>query len=153
MLVLRQTLLSDNLASPRATDVENAALCAAKHLTELLAQEPDLGIKEVVEALIGSSSEDKLQARREVMTRVLSKSLQAGDAVFTRVSRAVYLAARGVVLGGSGTAGRKMAELALQPVGGTALLDQVVEMADVLIVMAVTSVQIHRAWYECLLEA
>ncbi|MQM02852.1 hypothetical protein Taro_035624 [Colocasia esculenta] len=150
LLVLRQTLLSEDPASSTA-DVDSAASHCAKGLIQLLNHEPDVGIKEIIEALARSlPPEDKRQERKEVMARVLSKSLQAGDTVFMKVSRAVYLAVRGVVLGGSDAGGRKMAESALQRVGGALLLEQVLAMAEVVILMAVVSGQVHRAWYECL---
>ncbi|MQL83415.1 hypothetical protein Taro_015884 [Colocasia esculenta] len=152
MLVLRQTLVSQNSASPAAV-VENMISLAVRRLTELIEGQPDVGIDEIVEALAGSSPENNgLRVGKEVMARVLSKSLQAGDAVFVRVSRAVYLAVRGLVLGGNGTAGRQMAGMALQRVGGTALLDQVVEAAEPLLMTAVVSGQVHGAWYGCLVR-
>ena len=60
------------------------------------------------------------------MSRMLVKSLQAGDAMFERVSHAVYLAARVVVLAGNGPQGRKLAEMALRQVGAVDLTDRVV---------------------------
>ena len=63
------------------------------------------------------------------MSRMLVKSLQAGDAMFERVSHAVYLAARVVVLAGNGPQGRKLAEMALRWVGAVDLTDRVVATA------------------------
>ncbi len=81
------------------------------------------------------------------MARMLAKSLQAGDPVFEKVSRAVYVAARGVVLGGSGPHGKKLAEMALRRVGAAVLTERVVEAAEVLVVAATVSVSVHGAWY------
>lgn len=79
------------------------------------------------------------------MARMLAKSLQTGDPVFERVSRAVYMAARGIVLGGSGPQGRKLAKSALRQVGAAALTMKVVEAAEILAVAATVSVSVHRA--------
>ena len=81
------------------------------------------------------------------MARMLAKSLQAGDPVFEKVSRAVYLAVRGVVLGGSGPRGIKLAETALRQVGAAVLTKRVVEAAEVLVVAATVSVSVHEPWY------
>ncbi|KAJ4825366.1 hypothetical protein Tsubulata_042957 [Turnera subulata] len=56
---------------------------------------------------------EKLPSRKVIMGRMLAKSLQSGDPIFEKVSRVVYLALRGIVLGGSGPQGRKLAETAL----------------------------------------
>nr|GEZ40151.1 T-complex protein 11 [Tanacetum cinerariifolium] len=68
---------------------------------------------------------------------MLRKSVQAAHPIFVKVSRAVYLATRGVVLGGSGTKGRELAEkLALRQVGAAVLTDKLVNFTEVLGVIA-----------------
>lgn len=79
---------------------------------------------------------------------MLTKSLQNNDAVFARVSLSIYLAARGVVLGGSGALGRGLADVALRRVGAALLLDRVVKVVEVLIIMATTSGIVHGPWYK-----
>lgn len=81
------------------------------------------------------------------MARMLAKSLQAGDPVFEKVSRAVYLATRGIVLGGSGSQGRKLSEMALRQVGAVMLPERVVETAELLVVAATVTVAVHRPWH------
>lgn len=88
-----------------------------------------------------------LQLRQAVMARMLAKSLQAGDPVFERVSRAIYLAARGTLLGGTGPSGRKLTEIALRQIGATGLTESVVKAAEVLMVVAAVSVGVHGPWY------
>lgn len=112
------------------------------------------GMEEIVESISDFANDskevvdtEKLRSRKAVIGRMLAKSLQAGDPVFERVSRAVYMAARGVVLGGSGPVGRKLAETALRQVGAAALTDSVVEAAEVLVVAATISVGVHGPWY------
>lgn len=114
----------------------------------------DAGMEEIVESISDFANDskevvdnEKLRSRKAVIGRMLAKSLQAGDPVFERVSRAVYMAARGVVLGGSGLVGRKLAETALRQVGAAALTDSVVEAAEVLVVAATISVSVHGPWY------
>lgn len=91
-------------------------LSCVKQLSELLGSSEDAGINEIIETLCKFAESDnsgdgdtiKIQSRKNIMARFLTKSLQDGDPVFSKVSRAVYLAARGVVLGGSGPGGRAL---------------------------------------------
>lgn len=148
LLVLRQTLLGENPAA----EVEAAVSRSAKELCRLLEDhDADAGVREIIETLVAEGRQ--IQSRREVMAKVLAKSLQDGDGVFSKVVGAVYTAARGVVLVGGGAAGRGMAESALRRVGGAVLTDRLVEMSEELRVMAVVSGQVHRAWYDRLVRA
>ncbi|PIM97546.1 hypothetical protein CDL12_29983 [Handroanthus impetiginosus] len=152
LLVLRQTLLSQRMVSSQA-QMDTILSDSFKRLSKCLDSVEDAGIEDIVEILSTAIDEDnkladiKLRPAKEIMARMLSKSLQEEDAVFTRVSRAVYLAARGVVLGGTGKQGRELAEMALQKVGASLLLDQVVQAASVLVVTAKVSVIVHGPWY------
>lgn len=140
------------IASP--ADMESIVSKCTEQLLDLLDRVEDAGIEQIVEIISvfpehGDEVVDtkKLQSRRVVMARMLAKSLQAGDPVFEKVSRAVYLAARGVVLGGSGSRGIKLAETALRQVGAAVLTKRVVEAAEVLVVAATVSVSVHEPWY------
>lgn len=142
------------------TDMENALLDCIGRLSELLKRVQDAGIEQIVETISGFSKDEsktvdiqKLQSRKMVMGRMLAKSLQAGDPVFERVSRAVYLALRGVALGGSGPQGCKLAEMALRQVGAASLTKRVVEAAEVLVIAATVSVSIHGPWYTHLADS
>ncbi|KAL3515661.1 hypothetical protein ACH5RR_022563 [Cinchona calisaya] len=153
ILVLRQTLLSERIAISHG-DTENIVLRSVKQLSDLLDTAEDAGISDITEILTkvvddGGNSIDsvKLQSITDIMARILTKSLQAGDTIFSRISRAIYLAARGVVLGGSGTYGVGLAEIALRQVGAACLLDEVVSAASVLVVAATVSVNVHGPWY------
>src|ERR1041384_4410216 len=95
-------------------DMDNIISKCTENLLELLDRVEDIGIEQIVEMVSrlmedGEEAEniEKLQSRKLVLARMLAKSLQAGDPIFEKVSRAVFLAARGVVLGGSGPRGRK----------------------------------------------
>ncbi|KAF2319847.1 hypothetical protein GH714_019604 [Hevea brasiliensis] len=131
-------------------DVESILLKRTKQLLALLDRVADVGIDEIVGVISELSQEDdraadpeKLKSRKLVMARMLGKSLQAGDPVFEKVSHAVYLATRGIVLGGSGPQGRKLAEMTLRQVGAVMLAERVVETAEVLVVAATVSVAVH----------
>ncbi|XVE66931.1 hypothetical protein DITRI_Ditri08aG0119400 [Diplodiscus trichospermus] len=153
ILICRQILLSEQVvASP--TDMESIMSNCTERLLELLDRVEDVGIEGIVETISRSSGDDdkvtddeKLQTRKVVMARMLAKSLQAGDAVFEKVSRAVYLAFRGIVFGGSGTHGKRLAEIALRQVGAGSLTERVVKAAKVLVVAATVSVNVHGPWY------
>ncbi|KDP38837.1 hypothetical protein JCGZ_04994 [Jatropha curcas] len=158
LLVCRQTLLMERIVASGA-DLETIVSKCTKQLLDLLDSVDDVGIEEIVEIISGFSQEgdkaldlEKLQSRKLVMARMLARSLQAGDPVFEKVSHAVYLAARGIVLGGSGPRGRKLAEMALRQVGAAMLTDRVVETAEVLVVAANVSVAVHRSWYVNLID-
>lgn len=134
--------------------MESIILICTKRLLELLDRVEDVGIEGIVEVISGFSrvtDEDKVQTRKVMMGRMLAKSLQAGDVVFEKVWRAVYLAFRGVVFGGSGVSGRKLVEIALRQVwAGTdsgLLTERVVKAAEVLVVAATVSVNVHGPWY------
>ncbi|XP_057990823.1 uncharacterized protein LOC110648902 isoform X2 [Hevea brasiliensis] len=153
LLVCRQTLLMEQVVASGA-DVESILLKRTKQLLALLDRVADVGIDEIVGVISELSQEDdraadpeKLKSRKLVMARMLGKSLQAGDPVFEKVSHAVYLATRGIVLGGSGPQGRKLAEMALRQVGAVMLAERVVETAEVLVVAATVSVAVHGPWY------
>ncbi|KAM6556094.1 hypothetical protein CsatB_003113 [Cannabis sativa] len=157
-LVLRQTLSNENLVT-NALDMDTIALRCVNQLSSLLETVEDIGIPDIVETISGCaeysehhSCPEKLEARKQIMARMLGKSLQAGDAIFKRVSRAVYLAARGVVFGGNGKKGRELTEASLRPVGATLLADNLVKAAEVLIVVAAVTSNVHRPWYEELLK-
>lgn len=135
-------------------DMEAIVSKCTERLVDLLDHSEDASIEEIVESISRFSVDDdevvdseKLQSRKVVMARMLGKSLQAGDAVFEKVSRAVYVAARGVVLGGSGPKGRNLAEAALRQVGAAVMTDRLVEAAEVLVVAASVSVSVHGQWY------
>nr|XP_009414988.1 PREDICTED: uncharacterized protein LOC103995950 isoform X1 [Musa acuminata subsp. malaccensis] len=155
ILVLRQVLLSEK--SVASSELEAVILKTVKGLSELLKSSPDVGVEDIIEVVVRSSSsysntssETKLQSRKEMMAGMLTKSLQNDNAVFAKVSRSIYLAARGVVLGGSGARGRKLADAALKRVGATMLSDQVVNVGNVLIMMAIVTGRVHDPWYRVL---
>ncbi|KAL4033386.1 hypothetical protein IC575_006473 [Cucumis melo] len=156
LLVMRQILLNERLVS-NLSEVDNILSACAKRLCILLDNVENAGIEEIVEALgcvlvDRISDPEKLQARKQIIANMLIKSLQEGDVIYTRVSRNIYLAMRGVVLGGSGRKGRQQAEAALVPIGAGALTKKVVEAAEVLVVMAVVSVNVHGDWYRELIK-
>ncbi|XP_022763291.1 uncharacterized protein LOC111308884 isoform X2 [Durio zibethinus] len=157
VLICRQVLLSEQLIAS-STDMESIISNCNERLLELLDRVEDVGIEGIVEIISGFSrdgdnvtDDEKLQMRKVIMARMLAKSLQAGDAVFEKVSRAVYLAFRGIVLGGSGNHGRKLAEIALRQVGAGSLTKRVVKAAEVLVVAATVSVSVHGPWYVTLI--
>ncbi|KAL7227782.1 hypothetical protein ACSBR1_022626 [Camellia fascicularis] len=141
-----------------SADMEIIVSSCIKQLSDLLDSVEDAGIKEIIEILgtfaegDDSGNSTKLQSRKNVMARLLTKSLQADDPIFVRVYRAVYLVARGIMLGGSGTHGRELAEIALRQVGAAVLLDRVVEAATVLLVASTVSCGVHGPWYAHLIE-
>jgi hypothetical protein len=155
MLVLRQVLMSEN---PKITplELENIISELFGTLVKLLDNSREAGTEDIVEAMMsssasaGTSSDEKIQSRRQIITRVFLKSLQADDVVFKKVSRAVHCAFRGVVLGGSGPKGQKLAEAALRRVGAGKLVDRVVKAAEVLIRVATVSEKVHGPWYKAL---
>ncbi|KAE8815260.1 T-complex protein 11-like protein 1 [Hordeum vulgare] len=155
MLVLRQVLMSENSKiTPLELETVISELFGA--LVKLLDSSPEAGTEEIVEAMMsasasaGSLSDARTQARRQIITRVLLKSLQADDVVFKKVSRAVHCAFRGVVLGGSGAKGQKLADAALRRVGAAKLAGRVVKAAEVLIRVATVSEKVHGPWYKAL---
>ncbi|KAJ8492005.1 hypothetical protein OPV22_013726 [Ensete ventricosum] len=155
ILVLRQVLLGEK--SVASSELEAVILNTVKGLSELLKSSPDVGVKDIIEVMVRSSSsysytslETKLQSRKEIMAGMVAKSLQNDDAVFAKVSRSIYLAARGVVLGGSGARGRKLADAALRRVGAAMLSDQVANVGNVLIIMAIVTGRVHDPWYRVL---
>lgn len=158
MLVLRQALLSERLVT-NSSGMENIISQSSKQLSELLDKVEDVGITDIVEAIIGLSDDlnnvvnlEELRARMGVVASMLSKSLKSGDAIFTHVSRAVYLAVRAAVLGGTGSRGRQLVDMALRRVGATFLTEKVVEVAEVVIGVATVTASVHGPWYEQLLK-
>ncbi|KAG9141855.1 hypothetical protein Leryth_013979 [Lithospermum erythrorhizon] len=158
ILVLRQVLLSEQMLS-NLLDMENIILGSVEKLSELLDSNENAGIKTIIEMVAtivenNNPSVDmkKLQSMKEMMARMLVRSLQAGDVIFIRVSRAIYVAARAVVLGGTGAAARGVAESVLRQVGAAVLVDEIVKAASTLVVAAKVSVDVHGPWYSHLIE-
>ncbi|RZC54087.1 hypothetical protein C5167_012946 [Papaver somniferum] len=150
ILVLRQSLLSKS-SYINLSSMEYIVTNSVKAVTELLDSVEDVGIIEIVEKFYefmeGCEDAEKLQASKEVMASMLLKSLRAGDPVFERVSRAVYVAVRSAVLGGTVAHGRNLAETVLRRVGAAVLVDRVIEIAEVLIIVAKVSGSVHGEWY------
>ena len=152
--------MSDQQAMVNPVEMENIVVRCGKEVLELLDRSEEAGIEEIAEIMSGfsrdgeeaSNSTKKLQARKAVMSRMLLKSLQAGDTVFERISHAVYLATRGVVLAGNGPQGRKLAEMALRRVGAVDLTDKVVAAAEILVAVATVSINVHGQWYKYLTD-
>lgn len=155
MLVLRQVLMGEN-SKATPVELENSISELFKALVDILDNSPDAGTEEIVQAMVnasasvGSPSEEKVQARMQMITRVFLKSLQPDDVVFKKVSRAVYCAFRGIILGGSGPKGHKLADAALRRIGAVKVVDKVLKAAEVLIKMATVSEKVHGPWYKAL---
>ncbi|PUZ47227.1 hypothetical protein GQ55_7G147400 [Panicum hallii var. hallii] len=147
MLTLRQVLMAEN---PKVTpaELENSISELFEALLKILDGPPDAGTDEIVEAMIGASasvsspSEENIQARKQMIARVFLKM----------VSRAVHCAFRGVVLGGSGPRGQKLADAALRRVGAAKLVGRVVKAAEVVIRVATVSEKVHGPWYAALMR-
>ncbi|KAK1414663.1 hypothetical protein QVD17_30412 [Tagetes erecta] len=158
ILVLRQTLVMEKMVSS-PEEMESTIQKCSTELLHLLDTVENAGLEEIVEVMRKTTEGfDKTndptttESRRLVMARMLRKSVQAEDSVFVKVSRAVYLATRGVVLGGSGSRGRPLAEMALRQVGAAVLIDRVVEAGKLLGVMASVTECVHGPWYDRLIE-
>ncbi|KAK4271179.1 hypothetical protein QN277_019910 [Acacia crassicarpa] len=156
ILICRQILLSEK-AVGSTMEIESIVSECTEKLADLLDHDQDVGVDNIVEVICDFSTggdldidAGKLQRIKVVAARMLPKSLQAGDAVFERVSNAVYSAVRAVVLGGNGVQGRKLTETALRKVGAGLLTERVVKAAEVLIVAATISVSVHGLWYKYL---
>ncbi|KAI3918395.1 hypothetical protein MKX01_041715 [Papaver californicum] len=150
MLVLRQSLLSKS-SYVNPSSMEYIVKNSVKAVTELLDSVEDVGIIEIVEKFYefmeGCEDAEKLHASKEVMANMLLKSLRARHPVFERVSRAVYVAVRSAVLGGTVAHGRNLAETVMRRVGAAVLVDRVIEIAEVLIIVAKVSGGVHVEWY------
>lgn len=158
ILICRQILLSEKTVGS-AMEMESIVSECAEKLTDLLEHDQDVGVDNIVEVICDFSTGSdldidagKLQRMKVVAAGMLPKSLQAGDAVFERVWNAVYSAVRGVMLGGNGVQGRKLAETALRKVGAGLLTERVVKAAEVLIVAATISTSVHGLWYKYLTD-
>ncbi|XP_028758155.1 uncharacterized protein LOC114717192 [Neltuma alba] len=158
ILICRQILVSEKAVGSTVGMESIVSKCAEK-LADLLDRDQEVSVDNIVEVICDFSAggdldidAGKLQKMKVVAARMLPKSLQAGDAVFERVSNAVYTAVRGVVLGGNGVQGRKLAEMALRKVGAGLLTERVVKAAEVLIVAATISVSVHGPWYKYLTD-
>ncbi|KAL5722522.1 hypothetical protein ACHQM5_006036 [Ranunculus cassubicifolius] len=145
ILVLRQTLVSEKL-----TATEYMVSRFVERLLDRLSRTEDVGIQDIVETMeesVGSENEKCSDARKEVMANMLVKSLRPDDPVFGLVSRSVYAATRAIVFGGSSLQGREISERELRKLGASLLTDKLVEVVEVLIVLATVSSNVHRPWY------
>ncbi|XP_051137373.1 uncharacterized protein LOC127255720 [Andrographis paniculata] len=158
LLVLQHTLFTEKMA-PSQSKMESILLISFQRLSGCLDESlSDAGLQDIVDTL-GAVVEDEckfsdaeVRSMKEIMARMLSKSLQEESCVFVRVSEAVYLAVRGVVLGETGIQGRRLAEMALQKVGGVLLAEAAVAAGSALAGMAKVSVLVHGGWYANLIK-
>ncbi|KAE8716692.1 hypothetical protein F3Y22_tig00110109pilonHSYRG00033 [Hibiscus syriacus] len=148
ILIFRHILSSDQVVAS-SDDMERITSNCAKRLSEFLDRVEDAGIEGIVETISSDKVTD--DTRKAMMARMLAKSLQAGDPVFEKVSGAVYLAFRGILLGGSGTHGRQLAGMALHRIGAGSLTKRVVKEAEVLVAAATVSTRVHGQWYATLI--
>jgi hypothetical protein len=153
MLVLHQVLVNENpKISP--SELGNANVELFNMLTSLLDNFADVGTEMIIDAMMysststSSSSNEMIETRKQILTRVFLKSLQTDDTVFKKVSQSVYCAFRAITLGGSGEKGRKLADASLRRIGATKLTERVVKAAEVLIRAAMVSEQVHGPWYK-----
>ncbi|XP_020578081.1 uncharacterized protein LOC110023145 isoform X2 [Phalaenopsis equestris] len=150
MLVLRQVVISDGL-SLSLSELDSIISTSVNNLFKLLDNVPDVSMEEIVETIANSfPEEDKLPSRKQLMARLVIKSLENDDPVFAKVSRSIYLATRAILFAGNGPRGCRLAQGILQKVGAAMLLDRVVRVAEVLIIMATVSLQVHGSWYQFL---
>ncbi|KAG6513954.1 hypothetical protein ZIOFF_024291 [Zingiber officinale] len=145
ILVLRQFLLTEG--SVTLAELESIISNTGRELSEFLKTSSDVSIQTITEMLMSACSSRNHESSKEMVARMLTKSLQNGDTVFEKVSKSVYLALRGVVLGGNGEVGRKLADVALRRIGAAALVDQIVGTGSILIMMAIVTNRVHGPWY------
>ena len=90
--------MSDQQAVVNPVEMENIVVRCGKEVLELLDCSEEAGIEEIAEIMSGfsrdgeeASNTNKLQERKAVMSRMLLKSLQAGDTVFERISHVLFI--------------------------------------------------------------
>lgn len=149
MLILQQTLVSGN-SSP--VDMETITWTCINRLYEMLDAKPDAGLSEIMETLSELLDSNDAETKKQVIANMLVKSLQAGDAVFTRVSQTIYLATRAAVLAGNNTKRKHLVETMLRKIGAASLSDKVIEVSDIVVLVANVSRNVHGLWYEELLK-
>ncbi|KAL1196071.1 hypothetical protein V5N11_030130 [Cardamine amara subsp. amara] len=149
VLILQQTLVSEN-SSP--VDMETITWTCINHLYEMLDAKPDAGLSEIMETLSELLDSDDAETKKQVIANMLVKSLQAGDAVFTHVSQTIYLATRAAVLAGNNTKRKQLVETMLRKIGAASLSDKVIEVSDIVVLVANVSRNVHGLWYEELLK-
>ncbi|CAH8272699.1 unnamed protein product [Arabidopsis lyrata] len=149
VLILQQTLVSEN-SSP--IDMETITWTCINRLYEMLDAKPDAGLSEIMETLSKLLDSDDAETKKQVIANMLVKSLQAGDAVFTRVSQTIYLAIRAAVLAGNNTKRKQLVETMLRKIGAASLSDKVIEVSNILVLVATVSRSVHGLWYEELLK-
>uniref|UniRef100_A0A0D9XK28 Uncharacterized protein n=1 Tax=Leersia perrieri TaxID=77586 RepID=A0A0D9XK28_9ORYZ len=148
MLVLRQVLVSKIAPSK----LESVISELFDSLVKILDNNPHAGSKEIMEMMLSSLASVGCLPDKQIQaaTKVLLNSLQADNTIFNKVSRAVYCAFRGVVLGGSGSMGKKLVDVQLRRIGAAKLADRVVQAGEMLITMATVSECVHGPWYKAL---
>uniref|UniRef100_A0A0D6R1Q3 Uncharacterized protein n=1 Tax=Araucaria cunninghamii TaxID=56994 RepID=A0A0D6R1Q3_ARACU len=148
LLLVRQTLTAKGV---RATELDSVLCDANKQLNEILSN-PTVTVHHIGHLLsqLCMLSGEKDESNQELMTRILIRSLSAGDVVFVKVSTALLSGFRAILLSGKGFEGRSLADLALKRIGASALIDQLLAATDALDVMAVVTCQVHGPWYSCI---
>ncbi|KAJ8759563.1 hypothetical protein K2173_007190 [Erythroxylum novogranatense] len=135
IIVISISLMVKNLVTSSA-DVEYLVSQCFEQLYKLLDGVEVVGLSDIIEKINGTQKGcnqlldiEKVQDSRTIMANMLAKSLQAGDAVYTRV------------FGGTGLNRRRL-------VGAAILADRVIKAAEVLIVIASVSFSVHQEWYK-----
>ncbi|KAJ8759620.1 hypothetical protein K2173_009267 [Erythroxylum novogranatense] len=142
IIVISISLMVKNWVANSA-DMEYIVSQCFEQLCKLVDGVEEVGLSDIIEKINGTPKGcnqlldiDKVQDSRTIMANMLAKSLQAGDAVYTHVSRSIYLALRGGVFGRTGLSRRRLVEAAFRRVRAAVLADRVIKAAEVLIVIA-----------------
>lgn len=145
-------MLITECSDTQAGGVDTLAEDAMRRLSELLDSNLDVGIPEIVQTIfqghVGRGDDKRWQSRKDLMARMLAKSLTDSDPIFVKVSHAVYQATRAIVF--SGARGERLADAELGRVGASILTKKVAKAAEILIVVANVSYRVHAPWYATL---
>jgi hypothetical protein len=153
LLIARQGLVSQGISGRELEDLmERGKQKLETLLNDSTASLTQIGtvLAEIANVCAESSTP---RMSKELMTRVLGKSLSQDDPVFARVSGAVGASLRALVILGRGSPeATAVAQAALKRIGGSYLMDKVVAIAEAVQVVAEVTCKIHEPWYSCILQ-
>lgn len=155
MLIARQGLVSQGISGLELEDLMERG----KQKLEILLNDSTASLTQIGTVLAEIACTEGAESStprmsKELMTRVLGKSLSQDDPVFARVSGAVGASLRALVILGRGSPeATAVAQAALKRIGGSYLMDKVVAIAEAVEVVAEVTCKIHEPWYSCILDA
>lgn len=150
LLLLRQNVAGKGVTGTKLDDV----LKTGKEQLDIMLEDPNVSMSKLSDLLVEISSgvDSSVGFDGELMMRVLTRSLCPDDAVFIRVSSALQVGLKTIILLGTGYESGALVASVLLRVGAGCLHNLIVDLGSSLERLASVSCLVHGPWYASLVS-